>query len=112
MWLSTARGAEEISETTISALQTKWPTKNVRSELDRAHLWLLRNAASRPANVWRFIDNWLRKCPDVRKPQPTIVEAWWTTEARTINYARSLGMEARPGESMEQFRDRIRSKAA
>lgn len=90
----------------ISALQSKWATRDVMAELLRARLWLLRYPARRPANLWRFVDNWLKKAPAVVRPQ-TVVNAWWTSDERTIQQGHALGLSARPGESMAQFRERL-----
>ncbi len=76
------------------------------AELCKMHLWLLRNPKGRPVRMWLFVDKWLNKAPAVKRPPP-VVDAWWTTEQRTINQGRALGMEARPGETMAQFKDRV-----
>jgi hypothetical protein len=36
--------------------------------------------------------------------------AWWTTEKRTIAKGKSLGLEARAGEEIHEFRERIKAK--
>ncbi len=102
-------GPIDISEQTISALQVKFPTKSVEPELLKAGLWLLRNTSSRPANIWRFLDHWFAKAPDVVRPPPVMV-AWWTTDDRTINQGAAVGCFARPGESMAAYRTRIADK--
>lgn len=44
-----------------------------------------------------------------RKDHPCVLAAWWTSEESTIKAAREIGLTARPGESMEQFRQKIRA---
>jgi hypothetical protein len=36
-------------------------------------------------------------------------DTWWTNDDRTVRKGRELGIEARPGETMASFRDRIRA---
>lgn len=95
-----------VSDDTIAALQIRHRAKNVRDELLKAHLWLLRNPRRRPSRMWVFVDNWLNKAPAVIRPVPVVI-AWWSTDERTINQGEALGLTARPGESMSQYRDRI-----
>lgn len=102
-------GVLEINDETARALQVKWAKKNVAQELALMHLWLEQHESRRPANVWRFVDNWLKKAYDVRMVAPTVA-AWWATDERTINQGAALGLSARPGESMQQYRSRIAEK--
>lgn len=46
-----------------------------------------------------------------RKVVP-VDRAWWTSEMGVMRKARELGMSARPGESMAQFRERVKARAA
>ena len=103
------KGEVEIEDQTISALQAKWPSRDVSHQLLLAHLWLLRHPARRPANIWRFVDNWLKKAPAVKRP-PVLVNAWWATDERTINQGAAVGIQPRPGESMASFKDRVADK--
>lgn len=73
------------------------------------HLWLLRYEKRRPANLWRFIDTWLKRAPETVRPPP-VVNAWWTTDERTVNQGRAVGIEPRPGETMAEFRNRLADK--
>jgi hypothetical protein len=109
--LESKDGSVELTPQTLEALRLTWPTKDVRTELAKMHLWLLANPARRPANIWRFVRNWLKKAPDFVKPAP-MVAAWWTTEARTLNMGESLEMKPRAGESLSEFRDRISTRIA
>jgi hypothetical protein len=105
-----SKGTEiDINEQIILSLRAKWPTKPVENELHLMYLFLVRRPASRPVNIWRFIDNWLKKSPDIVRPLPN-VGFWWTTDERTLNYGRGIGLEPRPGETMSAFRDRINAK--
>lgn len=106
MELQGRQGPLQLTDDLIAALQKRYPTRAVKDELLKAHLWLTRYEKRRPINVWRFVDNWLERAPATVKP-PTVVNAWWTTDERTINMGASLGLQARPGESMAAFRDRI-----
>jgi hypothetical protein len=109
MILPTKSGPLELSESLIAALCVKWPTKQVDRELSLMLLYLERRKAMRPVNGWRFIDNWLKKSPDVVAPLPRVA-AWWATEQRTLNQGAGLGMTPRPGESIHEYRERIRMK--
>lgn len=106
MILEAKGGAIELSTETIAALQLRWTTRDVASELAKMHLWLLRYPKRRPASIWRFVDNWLKAAPAVRKPS-IVVNAWWSTEERTLNQGAAIGCNPRPGESMAQFRERL-----
>lgn len=57
--------------------------------------------------TWR---TWVRneKSQSVSRGTPTI--AWWATEAGIIDKGRELGLTARPGEDMQQFKGRINSE--
>ena len=109
MLLSGKNESVELSPETVTALQSKFPTRDVPAELAKMHLWLLRYPKRRPANIWRFVDTWLKRAPEVRKP-PTVVNAWWTTEQRTLNQGAAIGIQPRPGETMAEFRDRVADK--
>ncbi len=109
MILESRSGPVDLSTDTMSALQIRFPSRDVPSELLKAHLWLLRYPARRPASIWRFIDNWLKKAPAVIRPA-TVVHAWWATDERTINQGAAVGISARPGESMSDFRNRVSLK--
>jgi hypothetical protein len=109
MELQGKAGPVELSTDTIAALKVRFPAKHVDSELLRAHLWLLRNTSSRPVNIWRFLDHWFAKAPDVIRP-PAVVNAWWATDERTINQGAAIGIQARPGETMAQYRSRVADK--
>lgn len=104
------RDAEvDVDADHIAALKLKWKTRDVEGELLKARLWLTRYPKRRPANVWRFVDNWLARAPATVKP-PTVVNAWWASDERTINQGAAIGLAARPGETMAQYRDRIAAK--
>lgn len=110
--LPAKQGMVEIPDPVVRALQSKNPTKDVPRELDAMLLWLTRHEKRRPVNVWRFIDHWLAKAPAVRRPPEVTLHAWWTTDARTVQQGHAIGVEARPGESMAAFRDRIAARMA
>lgn len=108
--LSTSTVDIELTDTVIAGLRSKFPTKNVDRELLAMNLWLTRYPKRRPVNIWRFVDHWLRKSPNVIRPAPTIMFGWWTSDERTINQGAAIGLTPRPGETMVQFRDRISEK--
>lgn len=62
MQLLTKSGVLEVDEIAITALRNRYPAADLSREFPAMHLWLLKNPAKRPANGWRFIDNWLKKC--------------------------------------------------
>lgn len=109
MLLQCKSGWIELSTDTVAALKRKFPSRDVDAELAKAHLWLLRYPKRRPVNVWRFLDSWLKKAPETHKPPP-VVNAWWTTDERTVNQGAALGLSPRAGETMANFRDRIAAK--
>ena len=109
MELQGATTTTVITDDLIAALQQRHKTKDVRSEVLKMHLYLTRYPKRRPVMIWRFVDNWLKRSPATVRPL-TVVNAWWTTDERTINQGAALGVNARPGETMAQLRDRI-SKA-
>jgi len=108
MILPAKHGTIELTPEIIRAIKRKWPTKDVDGELEALALWLIRNPKSRPALIFRAVDNWMRKAPDFRRPQPTI-EAWWSSEARTLNQGEAMipPIRPRPGENLASLRDRI-----
>ena len=109
MLLPCRSGDVDLSTDTIAALKRKYPTRDVDGEIAKMHLWLLRYPKRRPINVWLFVDNWLKRAPAVNRPPP-VVNAWWTTDERTVNQGAALGLSPRAGETMANFRDRIAAK--
>lgn len=99
----------ELGAETIAALKCRYPTKDVERELAKMHLWTLsrKSDARRPKDVWAFVRNWLLRADSVVRPEPPRVAAWWATPERTVNQGEAMGIRARPGESLEQLRDRI-----
>jgi hypothetical protein len=53
----------------------------------------------------------LRDPPEAPKEKPKR-DNWWRSEAGVIAKGRELGMEPRPGESMDQFKGRIEQRIA
>ena len=43
-----------------------------------------------------------------QNPKPSAGGEWWSTESGTLNYGREIGVEPRPGESMADYRKRLR----
>jgi len=50
--------------------------------------------------------------PIVRNPPKAAVKSWYASESATIAKGKELGLEPRPGEEMDQYRDRIRQAGA
>ena len=97
----------EIPDEVVRGLELRYPQVNVRDQISLMALWLSKNPSRRPKLVIRFVETWLRKSTPRLKAVPKQVAAWWTSEAGTMEQARLLGMSARPGEDMAQFRKRI-----
>ncbi len=109
MYLPVRVGQFEITDQLMASLTRLWPTKDLSTELAKMHLWLERNPKARPAHPYRFIDNWLKKADDMIAPQPKVA-AWWATEQRTLNQGAALGLTARPGEGIAEYRERINER--
>ena len=45
---------------------------------------------------------------EMRNPKPTPEPPWWNTPEATIAKGESLGIRAKPGEQMAEYRERIR----
>jgi len=78
----------------------------VEAELLKMNLWLTRYPKKRPVRMWVFIDRWLKNAPAVLMP-PVLVEAWWSTDERTLNQGKAVGILPRPGEGMQDYRVRL-----
>ena len=100
----------ELSTDVIRGLELRYPQVIVRDQLALMALWLEKNPARRPKRVIRFVENWLKSASPRLRSVPKQVSAWWTTEAGTLEQGRLMGLSARPGEDMAQFRGRIMEK--
>lgn len=107
MRLSSADGEYEIPEEVIAGLCLRYPQANVRDQLALMALWLAKNAARRPKRVLRFVETWLKRASPKLKAVPITVGGWWQSEEGTLRQAQLLGMSARPGEEMYEFRKRV-----
>jgi hypothetical protein len=106
-------GAQEISPEIIAGLKLRYPNvKSVDNELSLMALWLAKNPSRFPKRPIRFIENWLKKSTPKLAAVPKRIPAWWQSDAGTMQQAAILGLEARPGEDMHQFRERIRARMA
>lgn len=105
---------EEISEEVISGLQLRYPQTNVREQISLMALWLAKNPSRRPKRVIRFVETWLKRSQPKLRAVPKIIPAWWQSDEGTLAQAKLLGMEAKRGEEMRAFRERVmaRMKAA
>lgn len=100
----------ELEPEVLRGLELRYPQVAVKDQIALMALWLAKNPARRPKRVLRFVETWLRKSTPKLRAVPKQVAAWWTSEAGTMEQARLLGLSARPGEDMAQFRKRIADK--
>lgn len=107
MRLATKTGVVDISPEALRGLAVKWRGVNVEDQLALMALWLERHERQRPANIWRFIDNWMRKVKPVKPLLAEVEKAWWTSDQKTTAYGTHVGINARPGESMSEYRERL-----
>jgi len=64
------------------------------------------------ASTWLNQARWEDELPaeaEVSKPK-VITPGWWTTEGATIAQGAHFGLAPRPGESLADFRDRVRAR--
>ena len=100
----------EITDEVIDGLKLRYPNTNVRDELSLMALWLAKNPSRRPKRVMRFVETWLKKATPKIKAVPAKVPGWWTSDDGTMKQAAILGLRARPGEEMREFRERIMAR--
>lgn len=103
-------GNAEISDEIIAGLSLRYPNTNVRDQLALMALWLAKNPARNPKRPLRFIETWLKKSSPRLKAVPKIVPAWWQSDEGTAKQAALLGLTAKRGEEMHEFRRRIAAK--
>ena len=48
----------------------------------------------------------------IRNPPKASVRAWYTSESATLAKGKELGLDPRPGEEMDQYRDRLRTASS
>jgi hypothetical protein len=122
-------GEFELDPELVRSLVATYPAVNVRRELERMYLWSLKNPSRRWANPLRGIEAWLKRASKAvleakakqknstrqnqalyaqgARTRTIVTDAWWTSEEATMRKARELGMPARPGESMADWRRRL-----
>lgn len=100
-------GEHEISEEVIAGLCLRYPNTNVRDQLALMALWVAKNPSRAPKRVLRFVETWLKRSSPKLRAVPKIVPAWWQSDEGTMAQARLLGMSAKRGEEMRQFRERV-----
>ena len=111
-------GPLEIQAETVRAMRHKWPTKDIPKELERMHLFTvmqypLKDHGKCPksgATAWQFVRNWMKKAPDVRIPQAPVLANWWRSEQGVLEAGARAGINARPGESLSDYKARIAAK--
>jgi hypothetical protein len=121
-------GEFELDPELVRSLIATYPACNVRRELERMHLWTLKNPSRRWDLPLRGIESWLRKATrqalekkvakkstreaevayasGVRTFKP-VTEAWWTSDNGVLARGRQLGLDPRRGESMSNFKTRV-----
>lgn len=125
-------GEFELAPELVRSLCATYPAVNVRRELERMHLWTLKNAARRWERPLRGIEAWLKKearrisaLKETQRQEKKRTEqrylsgvktsgvstAWWSSDEATLAYGRDKGMPAKPGETMPNYRARLKGAA-
>lgn len=110
MRIAGADGDYELTEEILLGLSQRFPNANVREQVGLMALWLAKNPARRPKRVIRFVETWLKRASPKLRAVPKVIPAWWQSDEGTMRQAELLGMRAKPGEEMRQFRERIMAK--
>ncbi len=65
----------------------------------------------REAHTIPHAATWLRgeRFEDELPTEENFAPNWWTSDAATMDYGRSKGIPARPGEDMQMYRSRLRA---
>lgn len=125
-------GEFELAPELVRSLAATYPTVNVRRELERMFLWTLKNPARRWEKPLRGIEAWLkrearrvaeRKETERQEKKRTeqrylsgvktsgVSTAWWSSDEATLAYGREKGVPAKPGETMANYRARLKGAA-
>lgn len=107
MHLPTKSGAVELPEAAVAGLRVKYRGVPVDDQLALMALWLEQHPTKRPANVWRFVDNWLRKVQPKKAPMVDVEKGWWATDSKTLDYGVHVNIMPRMGETMSDYRERL-----
>ena len=123
-------GEFELAPELVRSLAATYQSVNVRRELERMHLWTLKNPSRRWSNPLRGIEAWLKR--EARKiaarkeserqqvkrtevsylkgvPTKSSDPPWWATDEGTLQHGQRLGVPAKPGETMANYRARLRA---
>ena len=123
-------GEFELAPELVRSLAATYQSVNVRRELERMHLWTLKNPSRRWSNPLRGIEAWLKR--EARKiaarkeserqqvkrtevsylkgvPTKSSDPPWWATDEGTLKRGREVGVPAKPGETMANYRARLRA---
>lgn len=85
--------------------------KAIEALPNHSRLWEDRDKQFIPhAATWIRGMRWEDEIDVVQKPKP-VVQAWWTSDNATLAYGSAKGVQPRPGESMSDYRDRLRRVA-
>ena len=96
-----------LDDQVIESLKRIWPTKDVDRELALMQVKLLTKPSVRPVYWGVFFRNWFRKAPDCTPPSKPVGAGWWKSPEATMELGTDLGLPARPGEEMAQYRERL-----
>ncbi len=98
---------QEISDEVVRGLELRFPKTNVKDQLSLMALWLAKNPSRAPKRVLRFVETWLKRSQPKLRAVPQRIPGWWTTDEGTMKQAGILGMQAKKGETMSDFRTRL-----
>lgn len=124
-------GEFELTPELVQGLAAQYPAVNVRTELHKMFLWSYKQSPrKRWRNALRGIEAWLKKesARAIAKKESArqqskrtevaylqgvkttgVSTAWWSSEEGTLAYGRSKGLSPRAGESMSDYRARLRA---
>ena len=117
MKIPTKDGYFEVDNEMLSALKKVYAYTDVVLELSK----MIVRFESKPARRWKTrtfmvgATKWLKKENEQAKinggriRQPKIMDAWWTSDPSTLHHGESIGIKPRPGETMAQYRDRLKA---
>ena len=117
MILPSSDGTFDLTPDMIQSLRLKYPHTDVDKELALIHLWLHRNPSRRWTRTLSGVEAWFKRveAKQVQKGAKLHIVTtkqsaeWWATDATTIAYGERNGKPARPGETMADYRRRLRS---
>lgn len=105
MKLPTRDSEFELDDDMIEALSVRYPAIDVREESLKLYWWLMRKPSSRPVNMPRFVENWMKKA----KPKTVKLQlvSGKMTPMEIEALGRKLGIPARAGEDYGPYLRRL-----